>query len=159
VDYLAFALWIATVVLFLWAAAAPIVESETASAPGGGPDPSWFARVRRAVTSAAQPDVIGLARNTAVAAAGLTIVCLLLTAVPNSADADDVSLRLAAPQLGALQTLCGQRLQLIGRIPTATLDDEFITFNFKVKSPKGCDAVRIPRAAVLAVREHPPGGG
>ncbi len=130
-DYGAFSLWIVAVVLFVLLLALPRRR------PGGS------ARM-------------AFATGAAGAACVLTVAALVLLPFHFTQDVDTVALRLAAPDRAALDRLCGTAGKpLYGTIPTATLDDPFVTVHLSRRSSAECDEVRIPAGAILALREHP----
>jgi len=138
VDYVAIALWVVAVVLFLLAAAVPAREESP--------------RTR----------MLELALGTTAVAGAATAVTLLLTAFGFSVDRDTVLLRTTRMQSAAIDALCGKHpgnpVRLYGSIPTYTLDGSFLIFDFgghKDADNSRCGTVRIPTAAVLAVQEHP----
>src|SRR5262249_1745474 len=137
-DYVAIALWIIAVLLFLYAAAAPSVAEAPPSRPTAprapglrGPIAGWVA------TFPPRPDpAVGRVRWAmliASLAAGVTVFALIYTAFPVSLDHDAVSLKLSSKEHAALQKLCGRRLSplLEGSIPVETLERDFVTFTFK----------------------------
>ena len=131
IDYVAIALWVLAVVLFLLVLAelGPVVRGHL---------------LRLAVAGAA-------------AAAVLTIVALLTLPFGVALDRDFVQLRLAPNDRQALDRMCGTKGRpLLGSVPTSSLESTFVIVTFKPATALGCDDVRIPSAGILAIREHPP---
>jgi hypothetical protein len=128
IDYVAIVLWVIAVVLFLLVLARP----------------GRLVLLRLAVAGA-------------VGAAVLTVVALLTLPFGVSLDKDFVELRLAPKERHALDRLCGTKgIPLRGSVPTSSLESTFVVFSFESSIAVRCDDVRIPSAAILAIREHPP---
>jgi hypothetical protein len=138
VDYVAIALWVAAVLLFLLTAAP--------RASAGPPRLSERLRLR-------------LALLTAGAAGLLTIVALIAVPMPFSADYDNVALSLAPQEQRAISELCHvTTTPLQGRVQTQTFGDAFVVVEgIPTQAGARCDAVRIPATGILAVEEHPRG--
>jgi hypothetical protein len=135
-DYLAFALWIAAVVLFVLVVAAPD---------------------RSGLRSRDGELRVGIPALVTALAGGLTVVALILSVTHWSADTDTVALALTRRTRAAIDRLCGTagKRPLRGKIETATLRDQVITITLTPKTPNGCDQVRIQASSIIAFREHP----
>ncbi len=130
-DYVAIALWAAALLLFLFA----------------------IVPFQRPVSSASR---LTSALVVAAAAGALTVVALAVVPFGFSEDKDSVALKLAPSTRQRVDELCGTSGEsLRGEIPTTSLADEFVIFAFRKKTRLGCDTIRIPRAAILVLEEHP----
>jgi len=149
-DYLAIALWIGAVVLFLVAGA---------TQDGVARQRGWRS------LSTSYRAALGMA-----GLAGLiTIGAIAVVPFDISEDHDMVAVRLTIPTEGAISALCGIPVSpLIGEIPTRTLSEKFVTVALTTPTPtptssvpptpttrRPCDAIRIPVSAVLGLQEHP----
>jgi hypothetical protein len=141
-DYVAIALWVTAVVLFLVAAAAL----------------TWQEALRMRM--------LELALGTTAVAGAATAVALLLTGFGFSFDTDPVLLRTTAAEASAITAMCRDRpreaVVLYGSVRTSTLKESFLTFTFDDDDPEAkavsnskCNTVRVPTDAVLAVCEDP----
>lgn len=130
-DYVAIALWAAALLLFLFA----------------------IAPLQRRVSSAWR---LKSALVVAAGAGALTVVALAVVPFGFSEDKDSVALKLAPNTRQRVDELCGTTgAPLRGKIPTTSLADEFVIFAFQKETRLGCDTIRIPRAGILVLEEHP----
>ena len=130
-DYVAIALWAAALLLFLFA----IVPFQRPVSS------AW--RLRSALVVAA-------------VAGALTVGALAVVPFGFSEDKDSVALKLAPSTRQRVDELCGTTGEpLRGKIPTTSLADEFVIFAFQKETRLGCDTIRIPRAGILVLEEHP----
>ena len=101
------------------------------------------------------------AAGTLTATAGaVTLVVLLFTGFGFTRDSDHVRLLLTTSAVAELKRLCGAGVRadrIDGRIRTATLEQEFVIFNFDKNQQAGpcVHSVDIPRADVLQIEEGP----
>ena len=126
-DYVILAAWLVMIVLFA-AVAAGVKRAPSVGVAWGG------------------ALIVGLATAGAVAA----------TTFGGTRDHDRVLLRLSEPTRSALAQLCELQIPargITGTIPTKTLGDEFLVFDFEAKRGGQCKTVDIPRSAVLAFQE------
>lgn len=126
-DYVILALWLVMIVVFA------AVAADIKRAPPVGV--AWAAAL-----------VVGLATAGAVAA----------TTFGGTRDHDHVLLRLSDPTRSAVARLCEIQVPargITGTIPTKTLGDEFVIFDFDGKQGGMCKTVDIPRSSVLAFQE------
>jgi hypothetical protein len=128
-DYLAIALWILAVVLFLIAAARSTSK------------------------------VLAAAIATVAVAGGLTVLALLFTAGHWSVDRDQVLILPTKAESRAIGALChetGKSLWLRGSVQTSTLDDSFVVLDFSGSANSVSGTIRIPRDSIITIVEHPP---
>ena len=131
IDYVAIALWVLAVVLFLVAAARPASKALTA------------------------------AIGTVAAAGLLTVAALIITPWGFTVDRDRVLIVPTKAESREILALCRKsgspyRLRLVGRVETLTLDDNFVVFDLPKKPAHSpCGTIRIPKDAILTIVEHP----
>jgi hypothetical protein len=144
IDYVAIAVWVLAVVLFLLTLAAAGRQSRRPT-------------VGRLESAAKHVTLLRLAVLSAIAAGVLTIIALSTLPFGVALDHDSVRLLLAPKERQALDHLCGTKgTPLRGSIPTSSLESAFVVFTFEHKTALGCDSVRIPTSGILTIREHPP---
>ncbi|MDX6477115.1 MAG: hypothetical protein QOH95_2626 [Gaiellaceae bacterium] len=92
----------------------------------------------------------------AVIAGALTITAIGAKALGKAEDHDTVLLGVTPTELAAFRSFCGPNADLYGSIRTADLADEFVVLTLDEKPPRSrCDQIRVPRAAIVALVEHP----
>jgi hypothetical protein len=136
IDYLAFILWVVTVVLFILTVADP---------------EAWVLKNGRIRRHFAPGRVV-------VYAGVVTILALFLSVFKASADKDNVLVQLTKDARADIDHACGTRGRILfARLETGSLNNQFVTITLHLnpRSAKGCDQIRLHADQIVTLVEHP----
>ncbi|MFL5925738.1 MAG: hypothetical protein ACJ77E_02235 [Gaiellaceae bacterium] len=163
-DQLIIAFWILTLLLVSVSIYLG-VDDRPERKPKAGRENAWQSRLARWRDTRLQAGRLSWLRRAAWACVAIgslaTAAALVIAPLGFARDMDDAQLHLTDRGLKGLRTLCGGRLSaedVVGKLRTQTLQNEFVVFHFDATA-KACASadVDIARADIISFREHPRG--